>query len=260
MPTTALSASSETETLVVAGPPHALCGRLRLRNDSEEKLKVRGFALRERAGKKGAPKLSAATMQAAARLRPGEEAVVAMHLAVSGQTTPGVYVMEVEIGDRTLPVEAHVTEHVDLKLEPSALTLLVGSNLEIEREFVFENVGNVALPLGERCEAPLLGSTDLVTALRESLRNNVGEELKSRIEKMLDEIGRVQIGSLVIERERVTLSPGERRQLKVRFVLPEDIKPSRHYWAVLGLYNATLTVDIYTTEKAGKQQRSAKNG
>src|SRR5436309_15926539 len=107
MPAAALSANSETETLVVAGPPHALRGRLRLRNDSEEKLKVRGFALRERAGEKDAPKLNAATMQAAARLRPGEEAVVAMQLAVSGQTTPGVYVMDVEIGDRTLPVEAH---------------------------------------------------------------------------------------------------------------------------------------------------------
>lgn len=258
MPAAALSANSETETLVVAGPPHALRGRLRLRNDSEEKLKVRGFALRERAGKKDAPKLSAATMQAAARLRPGEEAVVAMQLAVSGQTTPGVYVMDVEIGDRTLPVEAHVTEHVDFKLEPSTLTLLVGSNLEIEREFVVENAGNIALPLGERCEVPLLGSIDLVTALRESLRNNIGEELKSRIEKILDEIGRVQVGSLVIERERITLSPGERRQLKVRFVLPEDIKPSRHYRAVLGLYNATLMVDIYTTEKAGSKRSPAK--
>ena len=259
MSVAALSASSETETLVVAGPPHALRGRLRLRNDSEEKLKVRGFALRDRAGKKDARKLSAATMQAAARLRPGEEANVVMQLAVSRQTAPGVYEMEVEIGDRTLPVQAHVTEQVDFKIEPSVVTLLVGSNRVIEREFMVENAGNVPLPLGERCEASLRGSIDPITALRNSLRNTIGEELKPRIEKILDEIARTQVGPLVVERERVTLSPGERRQITVRFVLPEDIKSSRHYRAVLGLYNALLVIDIYTTEKAVKQLSSAKS-
>lgn len=259
MPDAAFSADSQTERLVIAGPPHALCGRLRLRNDSGEKLKVRGLAVRNRAGEKGARQLTAATMQAAARLRPGEEAMVAMQLAVSGETAPGVYEMEVEVGDRILPVQAHVTEHVDFRMEPSAVTLLVGSNLAIEREFVAENAGNVPLPLGERCETPLLDSIDFFTALREGLRRTVGEELKPRVEKILDEIGRVQVGSLVVERERVTLRPGERRQMTARFVLPEDIKPSRHYRAVLELYNATLTVDIYTTEKAGGPRRSAKS-
>lgn len=253
-----LSASSEAETLVIAGPPHALSGRLRLRNNSDEKLKVRGFALRERGAAKGTRQLAATTMQAAARLRPGEQATVAVQLAVSGQTTPGVYEMEVEIGDKTLPVQAHVTEHVDFRMEPSAITLLVGTNRVIEREFVAENAGNVPLPLGERCETPLLDSIDFITALQEGLRKTVGEELKPRVEKIMDEIGRVQAGSLVVERERVTLRPGEQRRMTARFVLPEDIKPSRHYRAVLELYNAVLNVDIYTTDKAGGQRSAAR--
>ena len=44
-------------------------------------------------------------------------------------------------------VEAHVTEHVDFRMDPSEVTLLVGSNLVIEREFIAENAGNVPLPL-----------------------------------------------------------------------------------------------------------------
>lgn len=249
-----LSPSAEAETLVVAGPPHALCGQLQLRNDTGEKLKVRGFAVRDRAGDKSTRKLRAATMQAAARLRPGEQALVPMQLSVSGQTAPGVYQMEVEIGNRAVPVKAHVTEHVDFRMEPSAVTLLAGADRVIEREFVAENAGNVPLPLGERCETPLLDSIDFITALREGLRKTVGVELKSRVEKILDEIGRVQVGSLVVHRERVTLRPGEQRQMTARFELPEDIKPSRHYRAVLELYNATLHVDIYTTEKAGAKR------
>ncbi len=259
MPDAALSASAETETLIVAGPPHALCGRLQMRNDSEEKLKLRGFAVRDRAGRKGDRKLATATMRAAARLRPGEEAMVALHLAVSGQTAPGVYEMEVDIGDRSMPVQVHVTEHVDFRMEPSAITLLVGANRVIERQFVAENAGNVPLPLGDRCETPLLDSVDFITALREGLRRTVGDDLKPRLEKIMDEIGRVQVGALVVERERVTLRPGERRQMTARFELPEDIKPSRHYQAELELYNATLSVDIYTTEKAGGKRSAAKS-
>jgi hypothetical protein len=259
MPAAVFPASSEAETLVIAGPPHALVGRLPLRNDSEEKLKVRGFALRDRGSEKGARQLSATTMRAAARLRPGEQAMVAVQLAVSGQTAPGVYEMEVEIGGKTLPVQAHVTEHVDFKMEPSAVTLLVGSNPVIERAFVAENAGNVPLPLGERCETPLLDSIDFITALQEGFRKTVGEDLKPRVEKIMDEIGRVQVGALVVERERVILRPGERRPMTARFVLPADIKPSRHYRAVLELYNATLSVDIYTTEKAGGARSAAKS-
>jgi hypothetical protein len=258
MPAAALSASAETEKLVVAGPPHALHGQLQLRNDSDEKIKLRSLAVHDRAGDKGARKPRTATMHAAARLRPGEEALVGMRLEVSGQTAPGVYQMEVEIGDRSVPVQAHVTEHVDFKMEPSAVTLLVGANRVIEREFVAENAGNVPLPLGERCETPLLDSIDFITALREGLRKTVGIELKSRMEKILDQIGQVQVGPLVVQRERVTLRPGERRQITARFELPEDIKPSRHYRAVLELYNATLLVDIYTTEKAGTKRPPAK--
>ncbi len=259
MPDAALSASAETDKLVVAGPPHALSGRLHLRNDSEEKLKIRGFAVRGRTRTKGAPKLANATMRAAARLRPGEQAPVAMTLIVPGETAPGVYEMEMEIGDRSVAVQAHVTEHVDFRMEPSAITLLVGADRVIERQFVAENAGNVPLPLGDRCETPLLDSIDFITALREGLRRTVGVELKPRLEKIMDEIGRVQVGSLVVERERVILRPGERRQMTARFELPEDIKPSRHYQAELELYNATLSIDIYTTEKAGRKRSPAKS-
>jgi hypothetical protein len=259
MPEAALSASAETDTLVVAGPPHALCGRLQLRNESDDKLKIRGFEVRGRGKTKSIPNLAAATMRAAARLRPGEDAPVAMTLIVPGETAPGVYEMEMEIGDRAVSVEAHVTEHVDFRMEPSAITLLVGANRIIERQFVAENTGNVPLPLGDRCETPLLDSIDFITALREGLRRTVGVELKPRLEKIMDEIGRVQVGSLVVERERVILRPGERRQMTARFELPEDIKPSRHYQAELELYNATLTVNIYTTEKAGKKRSPAKS-
>ncbi len=89
---------------------------------------------------------------------------------------------------------------------------------------------------------------------QEGLRKNVGVELKQRLERVLDDVGRAQVGPLRVHRERVILQPGERRAMVARFELPDDIKPARHYRALLELYNATLTVDIYTTEKAGTKE------
>lgn len=256
----ALTASPETETLVVAGPPQRLRGELRLRNDSAEKLKLRSLLVRARTGEKSAHALEAATMEVGARLRPGEQALVPMELALRSQTAPGFYALEMDVGGRILPVEAHVTEHVDFRIEPGAVTLLVNGARTIEREFVAENAGNVPLPLGERCEAPLFDSLDFFSGLREALRKTVGVEAKQRLEKLLDELGRRQVGPLVVHRERVTLRPGERRRMAARFELPRDIKPARHYRAALELYNATLIVDIYTTEKVRVKRRPAKKG
>lgn len=253
MAVAALTADPETKVLLVAGPPQALRGELRLRNDSGEKLKLRGVPLRARPGAKSLQQIDGAILQMGARLRPGEQALVPLELSLGGNTAPGVYEMEMELGGRAVQVQAHVTEQVDFKMEPSAVTLLANGRRTIEREFIAENAGNVPLPLGARCEAPLSDSLDFFAHFQAALRNHVGLELKQRIEKVLDEIGRAQTGPLIVHRERVILQPGERRTMTARFELPEDIKPSRHYRALLELYNATLTVDIYTTEKAGQK-------
>ena len=258
MPDAALSVSPETEMFVVAGPPRALRGELRLRNDSNEKLKLRSVSVRSRERGKAPPGLEFANLQVGARLRPGEQAAIPLELELNSETAPGIYELETEIGGRMVPIRAHVTPHVDLRIEPAAVTLLVGSNRTVEHEFIAENAGNVPLPLGERCEAPLFDSVDFMTAFREGIRKSVGVELKPRFEQIFDQVGRMQVGSLLVHRERTTLKPGERRQMSARFELPEDIKPGRHYRASLELYNATLRVDIYTTEKV--RRRAANKG
>ncbi|HEX8280220.1 MAG TPA: hypothetical protein VF551_02490 [Chthoniobacterales bacterium] len=254
----ALSVAPETETLVLAGPPQMLRGELRLRNESDAKAKIRSLAVRGR-GESGSA-FAAANVQLAARLYPGEQANVPMQLALNSETPPGVYEMEMDVGGRTVPIRAHVTEHVDLRIEPAEVTLLAGGNRPLERTFVVTNSGNVPLPLGERCEAPMFDSVDFISALREALRKTVGKELKPRLESMMDEMGHMQVGALIVHRDKTTVRPGERLSMTARFELPEDTKPSRHYRAALQLYNATLAIDIYTMDKAGQKRAAAKKG
>jgi len=62
-------------------------------------------------------------------------------------------------------------------------------------------------------------------------------------------------GMLVILRDPIVLSPGNKITTKATFQLPDDLQPFRCYRADLQLYNASLSVTIYTTRNAGQGNR-----
>jgi hypothetical protein len=70
------------------------------------------------------------------------------------------------------------------------------------------------------------------------------------VKGFLNEWADLQAGTLVIHRSAVTLHPGDKMTVDVDFEMPDGLKPLRHYYANLQLYNALLGVDIYTTAKA----------
>jgi hypothetical protein len=65
----------------------------------------------------------------------------------------------------------------------------------------------------------------------------------------------LQAGTLLINREPKILRPGEKAVIDVEFQLPPDLKPVRRYHTNLRLYNATLSLDIYTTGKVGSARK-----
>lgn len=244
-----LAGKADTK-LVFSGPPTRLQGTIRLVNPTSEKQKLRRVGIQ---AKKllGAARLPLSEIALSARLAPGEQMSVQSIIGVDPQTPPGSYPLELTIGGQTVQATAHVTEVVDFRMEPSEITILAGKDSKYEREFVIENAGNVPLPLGERCEAPLLDSVDLVTSMLVGLHNAQKQEKASQVESWLKEWGNQAAGTLVVTRDAITLGPGQKITATAQFELPADLKPLRHYRANLQLYNATLAVDIYTTVKAG---------
>ena len=67
----------------------------------------------------------------------------------------------------------------------------------------------------------------------------------------LKEWAELEVGKLVTKRTPMILGPGQKVSVDLEFLLPAGLRPLRHYHANLQLYNATLSVDIYTTAKAG---------
>jgi hypothetical protein len=109
--------------------------------------------------------------------------------------------------------------------------------------------GNVDLPTGAQCDAPIFDSYDIPTALLIGLH----EANKSSIETMVKEVllkwSEIQAGMLITKRDPIILHAGQKKSVDLHFELPHDLKPLRHYRANLQLYNASLFVDIYTTAK-----------
>jgi len=242
-------AGSDDASLFFSGPPQGLSGNISLVNNGVEKQKIRTIGVKaERL--QGPASLPLTEIPFYAKLYPGQQASVTGMIALDATTRPGKYEFQVTLGGRTVPATAQVAEVVDFRITPSGITILAGSSKKYTRQFVIENAGNVDLPTGSKCECPIFDSFDLITGLLTGLHNADKTSVETMVKGFLDEWANLEVGTLVITRSPVTLHPGDKITVDVGFELPSGLKPLRHYYANLQLYNAILGVDIYTTAKA----------
>lgn len=240
--------------LFFSGPPRAVTGKIPLVNSGTDKQKIRSVAV-SASDLLGATGLPLREFSFYARLHPGEQANISGRIMLDGKTPPGHYDIKITVGSRTLPATVYVTEVVDLRIQPQHITILAGSSSSYTRELTVENQGNVALPLGAQCEVPLFEPLDLTSSMLIGLHKADKASAESMVKGFLREWSDLQVGTLLINREPKVLRPGEKVAGDVEFQLPPDLKPMRRYHANLELFNATLTLDIYKTTKAGPARK-----
>jgi hypothetical protein len=248
---------AEDEPIVFYGPPMSLRGTLRLHNRSSEKVRLPAVAL-------DLPKLRGPALQplgrlpVLARVYPNQQARVPAVLNLDPSTPPGTYEGSLQIGDRRQPVRLHVTEQVDLRVQPTSVSLFTEGTLAFPREFVVENAGNVPLRLGHECIFPLGDAAELRTAVRQGLRGACdAKETDDVIKSILCAWSQQQVGTVSVKREDVTLEPGETRPLTLTFTVPDDLQPFRRYVADLPLYTAALHLEVVTGKfKSGRRSEN----
>ena len=245
-------AGPEDTKLTFSGPPQALAGTIPIQNTTPDKQKLRTLAVGGEA-LRGPAQIPLREVALAARLAPGEQARVPGTIQLDPHTPPGQYDFEVKLGSRTFAATAFVNEVVDLRVDPDSITIVAGSSSTYVRQFVARNEGNTPLALGARCEAPIFDSFDLMSSMLIGLSKASGsDDAGAMLKSMLREWGGLHAGTLVISREPVILGPGQQISAEATFELPAELKPLRHYRSSLQLYNATLSIDIYTSATAGK--------
>jgi hypothetical protein len=247
-------AGPEDARLFFSGPPKSLTGTIPLVNSSADKQKIRSVAV-SAGDLMGVAGLPLREFPFYAKLHPGQQANISGRIMLDRRTPPGSYDIKITVGSRTLPATVYVTEVVDLRMQPHQIAIVAGSPSSYTRKFIFENSGNVDLPLGAQCEAPLFESFDLVSSMLIGLHKADKASAESMVKGFLREWSELQAGTLVINREPKILRPGQRAAIDVEFQLPTELKPLRHYHTNLRLYNAPLSVDIYTTAKIGSAHK-----
>jgi hypothetical protein len=243
-------AGPEDTRLFFSGPPRALTGSIPLVNSGTDKQKIRSVAV-SASHLMGVAGLPLREFSFYAKLGPGEQANIPGKIMLDRQTRPGNYDIKITVGSRTLPATVYVTEVVDLRMQPRQITILAGSHSSYTRKFIFENQGNIDLPIGAKCEVPLFEPLDLTSSMLIGLHKADKASAESMVKGFLREWSDLQSGTLVIKREPKILRPGEKTIIDVEFQFPPELKPIRHYHANLRLYNANLKLDIYTTAKVG---------
>jgi len=245
----------EDEPIVFYGPPTRLRGTLRLHNRSTEKLKLPMVAL-DLPKLRGPAKQPLDVLPMFGRVYANQQTRVPAVLNLDPSTPPGTYDGSLQIAGRRQPVRLHVTERIDLRFEPTDVSLFTEGTLVFTRDFVAENAGNVPLRLGEECVVPLGDTADLQAAVRRGLRGACDAEKKSEdvIKSLLCAWSQQQVGTVSIKREDITLQPGETRPATVTFSIPDDLQPFRRYVTHLPLYNAALRLEVVTGQfKSGRR-------
>jgi hypothetical protein len=253
-PPTIEFAGSPDARLFFSGPPHRLTGTIPLINTTAAKQNLRSLSVN--GGELlGRAQLPLREVPFSVRLGPAEQADIRGVIALHSTTPPGSYDIEMQIGSKTVPATAHVSEVVDLESQPASLTILAGGDSSYIRKVTVHNAGNIPLLSGSRCETPIFDSFDPQTAGLIGLSRADRKSSESMLKGALEEMAELHAGMLVITREAIVLRPGETRVVDLEFQLPPELKPLRHYRATLQLYNALLGIEIYTSAKINSKRK-----
>ena len=251
-------AHAEDEPIIFYGPPDRLQGAIRLRNASTEKLKLSSVTL-DAPAIHGPGRAPLRHLQLAARLQPDEQAKVPATIQLDSSTPPGKYEASMRLGERTQRVQVHVTENIDLRVEPKRISIYTEGELVFPREVIVENAGNVPLRLGGLCIVPLADAMELRAAIRNGLTGACELEPEAVLKAFLCAWSEQQVGTLSIAREDITLPPGETRPLTLTFTLPNDLQRFRRYEADLPLYNASLFLEVTTGDLPKRPRREKRS-
>ena len=242
--------------LVFYGPPSGVRGRIPLHNPTEERQRLRSLAV-SATDLLGPAQLPLREFPIAVGLRPGEQASVPATIRLDLRTEPGPHELKLNVGGRDVAATVYVSEVVNLRIQPDEVTIVAGARHTYTRQFMVQNLSNITLSLGARCETPLFQSVDYGATILEGLAKASKKELIERVAAALENLGDTVAGTLVVTREAVTLAPGQMATGPVEFTLPPDLKPLHQYYAVLGLYGTTLRLNAYATAKSGREKDKA---
>ncbi len=233
--------------LVLAGPPAEIGGEIALQNNGEGKVVLRSARLRGDLPqlKKGEAHPLVAGLGTMV-LRPGQVRSFPLQLNLNPHTPPGAYRVDLEIGDRVVPLELQVAEHVELSVSPNPLVVENRPGEKITKRLLFDNRGNVPLVIGQIGAVLIEDEQVDCRASRAALKNREGKfasvddyyvQLGIEYTQIFEETGFLR----VLNREdEVTVAPGEVRAIEFEIRIPDRLDRRARYHGRAPLFTTDL--------------------
>jgi hypothetical protein len=245
--------------IFIRGTPDRLQATLQMKNDSESKMTLKSMPIQ-------ASKLRSESreplneVRVFGRLYPHQQGKVQIEFPIDPTTPPGTYEGTVQVGEQIQAAQIDIDEYFELDVEPDTVTLHIDKTLKFERDFVFTNLGNVAITLGNKFTVPLktgggleyllqMGLREVCTGKKHKQYDPLHDRKGSRkpeLSELLCSIADLTAAPARISWENVNLESGETRVVKGSIELPGNMQPNHRYVAELELYSASIILDIYT--------------
>jgi hypothetical protein len=217
--------------VTLTGPPRAIRGQLRLGNDGNDRVAVRGFAVRAKS-----LELSQGRGSLRARLEPGVSSDLDATLSLARTTPPGDYQVRLDFDGHE--VEALVRVDADPSLQVTPSMVLAGPG-ETSVRLEVTNTGNVILGLPTVARSQLFADAEVSPPLFGGGATGTPSDLDAVLHLK---------GSL-------SLAPGASEQLDITIDVPAGLDPERRYVARLPLSTATLRVVVAPSGKTSAPKR-----
>ena len=173
------------------------------------------------------------------------EGDLVLQLRLPPRTPPGRYEAAIDVDGTKRPVVVEVEPEIELQIVPDQLTLRAAAGGHVPVNLTFVNAGNVAVEIRRAYAFGIFASGGLERALHRMYADERPEgvgRLDYLFDKLADEHGglvRVDIGA-----GSGQLGPGEAREVRATFRLPEQLTRGRTYTGTWPLHDVRYYVRL----------------
>jgi hypothetical protein len=233
-------AKGGSEPLRFRGTPGSLSAALPRDEPTPRRFPVR-VALTSEKKKKGAEPI----VTRASRV----ENDLVLQMALPARTPPGTYEGTIEVEGEQRAVVIEVEPEIELQIVPDQLTLRAAPGDRVAVSLTIANAGNVAVDLRRAYAFGVFAAGGLERALH---RTYVDErpEGERRVDYLFDRLAEEHGGvvRVAVEAGAGSLEPGEARDVRMNFHVPERLARGRTYSGTLPVHDLRYYVRLVLAE------------
>jgi hypothetical protein len=171
-------------------------------------------------------------------------------------TPPGSYKGNAELAGTQIPIVVNVEARPRLRFIPAKVSLHGRPGASIKVDVVVLNLGNVSIRIEPRYSFCMFDGRGIDQAFFQALTSDEPRG-KRRIDHLMDELAESHGGlaRAIIQEGQGVLAPEESRELIAQFQFSRRMRPGRTYRGAWFISEASLEVEIETSNETNKRGR-----